>query len=215
MRELRDLRRGRRSSAPTKQPSTRYPAHGAVSREGALISLSTRRVPARQIAVEVQQGSLDFRGAHVPSGGGGLLEVAVGSDELVLLVPPSHPFAKRKQVSMADVAGEPVVAHNDPSPARERVLRMFEEQHITLNMVISLPSLGRHQARGGTEAWRRAVAAPLCDHRDREWTPGGRPRAGHLTQASVDARLPQRAPLACGQCVPLPLHAKRLLREHA
>ena len=33
------------------------------------------------------------------------------------------------------------MAHNDPSPARERVLRLFEEQHIALNMVISLPSL--------------------------------------------------------------------------
>jgi DNA-binding transcriptional LysR family regulator len=42
---------------------------------------------------------------------------------------------------MEDVAGEPVVAHNDPSPARERVLRLFEEHHVPLNMVISLPSL--------------------------------------------------------------------------
>ncbi len=67
--------------------------------------------------------------------------MVVGSDELVLLVPPSHPLAKRKQVTMEDVAGEPVVAHNDPSPARERVLRLFEEQHISLNMVIALPSL--------------------------------------------------------------------------
>ena len=58
-----------------------------------------------------------------------------------MLVPPNHPFAKRKQVSMADAAGVPVVAHNDPSPARERVLRLFEEQHIALNMVIALPSL--------------------------------------------------------------------------
>ena len=38
-------------------------------------------------------------------------------------------------------AGEPVVAHNDPSPARERVLRLFEQKHIQLNMVIALPSL--------------------------------------------------------------------------
>ena len=42
---------------------------------------------------------------------------------------------------MEDVAGEPVVAHNDPSPARERVLRLFEEHHVPLRMVISLPSL--------------------------------------------------------------------------
>jgi len=33
------------------------------------------------------------------------------------------------------------VAHNDPSPARERVLRLFEQKHIPLRMVISLPSL--------------------------------------------------------------------------
>jgi DNA-binding transcriptional LysR family regulator len=44
-------------------------------------------------------------------------------------------------VAMDDIAQEPVVAHNDPSPARERVLRLFEEHHIPLKMVISLPSL--------------------------------------------------------------------------
>jgi DNA-binding transcriptional LysR family regulator len=42
---------------------------------------------------------------------------------------------------MEDIAQEPVVAHNDPSPARERVLRLFEEHHVPLRMVISLPSL--------------------------------------------------------------------------
>src|SRR5438128_849894 len=39
------------------------------------------------------------------------------------------------------LAEETVVAHNDPSPARERVLRLFEQHHIALNMVIALPSL--------------------------------------------------------------------------
>jgi LysR family transcriptional regulator, transcriptional activator of the cysJI operon len=59
----------------------------------------------------------------------------------VLLVSPSHELAGRRHVTMAELAGHPVVAHNDPSPARERVLRLFEEHHITLNMVIALPSL--------------------------------------------------------------------------
>ena len=65
----------------------------------------------------------------------------MGSDELVLLVYPGHPLAGRRQVKMDELAAEPVVAHNDPSPARERVLRLFEDRHIPLNMVISLPSL--------------------------------------------------------------------------
>jgi DNA-binding transcriptional LysR family regulator len=98
-------------------------------------------VPARQIAVEVQQGSLDFGALTFHPPEEGLLEVPVGSDELVLLVSPSHELAGRRQVTMAELAGRPVVAHNDPSPARERVLRLFEEHHITLNMVIALPSL--------------------------------------------------------------------------
>ena len=42
---------------------------------------------------------------------------------------------------MEDVAAESIVAHNDPSPARERVLRLFEQRHVPLRMVISLPSL--------------------------------------------------------------------------
>jgi DNA-binding transcriptional LysR family regulator len=105
------------------------------------ITIDVRRVPARQIAVEVQQGSLDFGALTFRPAETGLLEVVIGSDELVLLVPPTHPLAKRKQVTMQDVAAEPVVAHNDPSPARERVLRLFEQHHIPLKMVISLPSL--------------------------------------------------------------------------
>jgi DNA-binding transcriptional LysR family regulator len=105
------------------------------------IAIDVRRVPARQIAVEVQQGSLDFGALTFRPTEEGLLEIPVGSDELVLLVSPSHILAKRRQVTMAEVGAHPVVAHNDPSPARERVLRLFEEHHISLNMVIALPSL--------------------------------------------------------------------------
>ena len=142
MRELRDLRRGRvLIGANEAAIHTLLPLIQRFRVKFPDIAVDVRRVPARQIAVEVQQGSLDFGALTFRPSEQGLLEVAVGEDELVLLVPPTHPFAKRKQVTMADAAGVPVVAHNDPSPARERVLRLFEEQHIALNMVISLPSL--------------------------------------------------------------------------
>lgn len=142
MRELRDLRRGRvLIGANEAAVHTLLPLMARFRQRVPEISVDVRRVPARQIAVEVQQGSLDFGALTFRPPETGLLEVAVGSDELVLLVPPTHPLAKRKQVTMEEVAKEPVVAHNDPSPARERVLRLFEERHIQLNMVISLPSL--------------------------------------------------------------------------
>src|ERR671924_461117 len=73
------------------------------------IAIDVRRVPARQIAVEVLQGSLDFGALTFHPAEEGLLEVPIGSDELVLLVWPLHPLAKRRQVSMEDIAQEPVV----------------------------------------------------------------------------------------------------------
>jgi DNA-binding transcriptional LysR family regulator len=142
MRELRDLRRGRvLIGANEAAVHTLLPVFARFRQRVPDIALDVRRVPARQIAVEVQQGSLDFGALTFRPPESGLLEVIVGSDELVLLVPPSHALAKRRQVTMEEVAKEPIVAHNDPSPARERVLRLFEEHHIPLRMVIALPSL--------------------------------------------------------------------------
>jgi DNA-binding transcriptional LysR family regulator len=34
-----------------------------------------------------------------------------------------------------------VIAHNDPSHVRDRVLRLFEQHHIPANILLSLPSL--------------------------------------------------------------------------
>lgn len=142
VRELRDLRRGRvLIGANEAAVHTLLPLIARFRQRYRDIAIDVRRVPARQIAIEVQQGSLDFGALTFHPAEEGLLVVPVGTDELVLLVPPSHELAKRRQVQMEDVATEPVVAHNDPSPARERVLRLFESKHVPLRMVISLPSL--------------------------------------------------------------------------
>jgi DNA-binding transcriptional LysR family regulator len=142
MRELRDLQRGRvLIGANEAAVHTLLPLIGRFRQRFPDVAIDVRRVPARQIAVEVQQGSLDFGALTFHPAEPGLLEIPVGTDELVLLVHPEHPLASRRQVTMEELATEPVVAHNDPSPARERVLRLFDQRRITLRMVISLPSL--------------------------------------------------------------------------
>jgi DNA-binding transcriptional LysR family regulator len=142
VRDLRDLRRGRvLVGANEAAVHTLLPVIARFRQRYPDIAIDVRRVPARQIAVEVQQGSLDFGALTFHPPEVGLLEVPVGSDELVLLVTPTHELATRRQVAMEDIASEAVIAHNDPSPARERVLRLFEDRHIPLRMVISLPSL--------------------------------------------------------------------------
>jgi DNA-binding transcriptional LysR family regulator len=71
----------------------------------------------------------------------GLQSIPLGGDELVMLAHPRHPLARRKRVSIEEVGRQVVIAHNDPSPTRERVLRVYERRHAPINIQISLPSL--------------------------------------------------------------------------
>jgi DNA-binding transcriptional LysR family regulator len=117
VRELRDLRRGRvLIGANEAAVHTLLPVIGRFRQRYPDIAADVRRVPARQIAVEVQQGSLDFGALTFHPPEPGLLEVPAGTDELVLLSRP-HPLAGCRQVAMK--TGRRVcVAYNDPSPAR-------------------------------------------------------------------------------------------------
>ena len=57
----------------------------------------------------------------------------------------AHPAAPArvasKRVTIEEVGRETVIAHNDPSPARDRVLRLYERRHAPINIQVALPSL--------------------------------------------------------------------------
>lgn len=140
--ELRDLRRGRvLIGANEAGVHVLLPIVADFRRAHPQIQVDVRRVPARQTGVEVAQGSLDFGVLSFQPAERGLNAITIGLDELVLLVHPTHPLAGRKQVTMAEFGRQEIIAHNDPSPSRERVLRLFERRHAPINIQIALPSL--------------------------------------------------------------------------
>lgn len=149
VRELRDLRRGRvLVGANEGAVHALLPLINRFRNSHPQIQVDVRRVASRQVGVEVLQGGLDFGVVTFQPAERGLLSLGLGPDELVVLVHPQHPLATRAQVTMAEFGRETVIAHNDPSPARERVLRVFEQKHAPINIQIALPSL---------EAIKRAV----------------------------------------------------------
>ena len=105
------------------------------------IVIDVRRVSARQMAHEVLLRSIDAGVVTFSPPEAELQSVVIGSDELVLLVRPDDPLAGRDQISMEEMGRQTIVAHNDPSPARDQVLRLFEQRHAPLNIRLSLPSL--------------------------------------------------------------------------
>jgi DNA-binding transcriptional LysR family regulator len=140
--ELRDVRRGRvLVGANEGAVHALLPVIDLFRQGYPGVQVDVRRVAARQIGQEVLARALDFGVVTFQPSERGLAALAIDSDELVLLTHPGHPFARRKTVTMEAVGHETVIAHNDPSPLRERVLRAFEQRHRELNIGIALPSL--------------------------------------------------------------------------
>lgn len=73
------------------------------------------------------------------------------SDELTLIVPPSHPWAKRKEVSMLDIVKEPFIFREEGSGTRQVIEKYLSKRGIsTQDMKITT-------ILGSTEAIKDAV----------------------------------------------------------
>lgn len=140
--DLRDVKKGRVViGANEGGVHAVLPLIEAFQQQFPAILVDVRRIHARQMAQEVLLRSVDFGVLTFNPPERELLSFPIGTDELVLLVRPDHALAGRKQITMEEMGRQPVIAHNDPSPARERVLRLYEQRHAPLNIRMSLPSL--------------------------------------------------------------------------
>jgi DNA-binding transcriptional LysR family regulator len=105
------------------------------------VVIDVRRVPSRQIANAVLDRSLDFGVLTFQPADRGVQTISLGGDDVVLLTSPKHPLAGRRRVTLEEIGRQVVIAHNDPSPTRDRVLRAYERRQTSINIQISLPSL--------------------------------------------------------------------------
>jgi len=70
-----------------------------------------------------------------------LHSIVVYLDELIFVVPPTHPLAAESQVSIRQLGAESFVAHIVSSPYREKVIQTFKRHKTPLHMDIELPTL--------------------------------------------------------------------------
>jgi DNA-binding transcriptional LysR family regulator len=142
VRELQQVRRGRviiganEAAVHSLLPSVE---RFAAAHPG--VAVEVRRVPSRQMAEAVLDRSIDFGVLTFEPADRGIQTVPLGGDELVLLTSPRHALASKKRVTLEEVGRQVVIAHNDPSPTRDRVLRVYERRRTSINIQISLPSL--------------------------------------------------------------------------
>lgn len=94
------------------------------------------RIPSEILGRDAEIGIVSFKPADKA-----IAAIPVLTDELVLIVVPSHPLAQKKIVSVRELGAESFIAHNVPSPYREHVIRTFEKHKTPLNISMELPTL--------------------------------------------------------------------------
>jgi len=142
IKELKDLHRGKLSLSANEYTvmyllpivplfRLRHP-HIKVEVKRSLAS----RIPAEILGREVEMGIVSYRPSDAA-----IASVQVMTDELALIVAPDHPLAHKQVVSVRDLGAESFIAHNVPSPYRERVVRTFEKYKTPLNISLEMPTL--------------------------------------------------------------------------
>jgi len=142
IRELRDLHRGKLSLGANEYTvmsmlplipvfRARHP-HIKIEIKRSLAS----RIPGEVIGRDVEIGVVSFK-PNDPA----IKYLSIGVDELALVVAPSHPLAERKVVSVRDLGAESFIAHNVPSPYRDKVIKTFEKHRTPLNISMEMPTL--------------------------------------------------------------------------
>src|SRR6266403_157445 len=142
IRELRDLHRGKLSLSANEYTvmsllplipifRARHP-HIKIEVKRSLAS----RIPGEILGREVEIGVVSFKPADQA-----IKSIPIGTDELALVVAPDHPLAAKKVVSVRELGAESFIAHNVPSPYREKVVKTFEKQRTPLNISMEMPTL--------------------------------------------------------------------------
>lgn len=153
VKELRDVKFGKIVlSANEHTVFAVLPIIAEFQRRHPLVKIEVRRgvasrIPEEIASREVELGVLSFKPKD-PA----LNSMAIRTDDLVLVVPPSHRLASHSEVSIRQLNGEKFIAHNARSPYRQHVIEAFARHDTKLEISVELPSL---------EAIKRLVEAEV------------------------------------------------------
>ena len=105
------------------------------------IKIQVERHLSERLPSEVLERNLDFGFLSFDPPDTGLESLAIHQDELVLVVPPGHPFVHREHVTIRELGKVVFVAHNARTPARTRIFELFAKARTPLNITMELATL--------------------------------------------------------------------------
>jgi DNA-binding transcriptional LysR family regulator len=140
--ELRELRKGKLVIA-ANEFTVLYllPVLAEFRRVHPMIKITVKRALGSHIPDDVLSYAAEFGVLSYEPQETNLHSVVVFLDELVFVVPPKHPLASARHVSIRQLGAESFVAHIVNSPYREKVIQLFKSHKTPLHMDLELPTL--------------------------------------------------------------------------
>jgi DNA-binding transcriptional LysR family regulator len=140
--ELRSMHKGKLTLAANEYTCLYLlPLIHAFRREHPRVKVAVQRTLASRVADEVLQHAVDMGVVSFRPEDPQVRSIAVYRDELVCVVSPEHALAKVGKASIQRLGRESFVAHNIPSPLRQKVIAAFKRHKTPLQMEVELPSL--------------------------------------------------------------------------
>jgi len=140
--ELRELQKGKLVIAANEFTALYLlPVLAEFRRLHSMIKITVQRALGSRIPDDVLQHSAELGVLSYKPEEPRLHSVVTYLDELTLVVPPNHPLASAKEVSIRQLGAESFVAHIVSSPYREKVLQTFQRYKTPLHMGLELPTL--------------------------------------------------------------------------
>lgn len=140
--ELRELQKGKLIIA-ANEFTVLYllPVLAEFRRVHPMIKITVKRALGSHIPDDVLSYAAEFGVLSYEPQETNLHSVVVFLDELVFVVPPRHPLATARHVSIRQLGAESFVAHIVNSPYREKVIQLFKSHKTPLHMDLELPTL--------------------------------------------------------------------------
>lgn len=140
--DLRSLHTGRLTLAANEYTCLYLlPVLVAFRRRHPKIKVAVRRSFASRIADEISQHAVDLGVLSFRPEDPQVHSVVVYRDDLVCIVGPQHSLAGAGKTTITRLGREIFVAHNVPSPLRNKVIETFARHKTPLNIEVELPSL--------------------------------------------------------------------------
>ena len=140
--ELRALHRGRLNLAANEYTClVLLPLLDEFRRRNPRIKVTVQRALASRIADDVLVHTVEIGVLSFRPDDAAIRSVVVYRDELDLVVNPKHPLARAGEVSIRQLGAQNFIAHNIPSPQRQKVIETFRRHKTPLRMGVELPSL--------------------------------------------------------------------------